>query len=375
MKTRREFLSQFAAATGLVFMPELKLGPTPRRLAASAVVAQQAAARRREVVVGGRRVRTVDGHAHTFVPTVAEVVKGSELEKSVAGSLAGALVMSDARIRAMDEQGIDIEVLSINPYWYGVDRQLAERLIAVQNEGLAALCAVRPGNSLRFVALATVALQHPELAVEQLEDAFKRHSMRGVSLGASVAGEELASPRFDPFWAKAEQLGALIFIHPQGVPQLASRLQGNGFLTNVIGNPLETTIALSHLIFEGTMDRFPALKICAAHAGGFMPSYNGRFDQGCVAFPANCNRTLKRKPSEYLKQMYFDSMVFSGEGLRHLVAEYGAGHIVLGTDYPFPWTTTAVDHVMGAPGLTNADRVAILGDNLSTLLRIPSRSA
>jgi len=176
------------------------------------------------------------------------------------------------------------------------------------------------------------------------------------------------------FWAKAESLGALVFIHPQGVPQLSARLEGNGFLTNVIGNPLETTIALSHLIFEGTLDRFPGLRICGAHGGGFLPSYNGRFDQGCVAFPANCTKTLKKRPSEYLKQLYFDSMVFSSEGLRHLVAEYGASQIVMGTDYPFPWTTRAVDHVLSTPGLTDADRTAILGGNLARLLGIDQKS-
>jgi aminocarboxymuconate-semialdehyde decarboxylase len=339
------------------------------QLAGVAIVAQQPRARR-QAMIAGRRVRTIDAHAHTFVPQVAGVVKGTDLERTVAGSLSGPLVMSDERVRLMDEQAIDVEVLSINPYWYGADRPLATRLIAAQNEALAALCRPRAGAQVRFVPLATVALQHPELAVEQLEDAVKRLGMRGVSLGASAAGEELAALRFDPFWRRAEQLGTLVFIHPQGVPQLAQRLAGNGFLTNVIGNPLETTIALSHLIFEGTLDRFPGLKICGAHGGGFLPSYNGRFDQGCVAFPANCKGTLKRKPSEYLKQMYFDSMVFSGEGLRHLVAEYGADHIVLGTDYPFPWTTTAVDHVMGAPGLSDADRAAILGGNLERLLGI-----
>jgi aminocarboxymuconate-semialdehyde decarboxylase len=353
MKSRRSFIVQLAGTA-------VALGSTAF------------AQRRREVSVAGRRVRTVDAHAHTFIPAVAEVVKGTDLEKSVAGSIKGPLVMSADRLRAMDEQGIDVEVLTINPWWYAADRQLASRLIPVQNDGLAALCVPQPKGDRRFVALATVALQHPELAVEQLEDAFRRHGLRGVSVGASVNGEELAARRFDPFWAKVEQLGALVFIHPQGVPQLASRLQGNGFLTNVIGNPLETTIALSHLIFEGTLDRFPGLKICSAHAGGFMPSYNGRFDQGCVAFPANCTGKLKRKPSDYLKQMYFDSMVFSGEGLRHLVAEYGADHIVMGTDYPFPWTTTAVDHILGAPGLTTDDRVAILGGNLAKLLQIPS---
>ena len=351
--TRRDLVARMAMAAVAAAVPPFQQSPPARR----------------QVTVGGRRVRTVDAHAHTFVPAVAAAVSGTDLQQSVAGSLKGSLVMSDERLRAMDQQGIDVEVLSINPYWYGADRALAARLIEVQNEGLAALCTPRDGGT-RFVALATVALQHPDLAAEQLDDAFRRHRMRGVSLGASVNGDELAAPRFDPFWAKAEQLGALIFIHPQGVPQLASRLQGNGFLANVIGNPLETTIALSHLIFEGTLDRFPGLRICGAHAGGFLPSYNGRSDQGCLAFPANCTKTLKRKPSDYLRQMYFDSMVFTGEGLRHLVAEYGSDHIVMGTDYPFPWTTTAVEHILGAPGLTNDDRVAILGGNLLKLLQI-----
>jgi len=147
-------------------------------------------------------------------------------------------------------------------------------------------------------------------------------------------------------------------------------LQGNGFLTNVIGNPLETSIALSHLIFEGTLDRFPRLKLCGAHAGGFLPSYIGRFDHGCMTFPANCTNKNQKKPSEYLKQLYFDSMVFTGEGLRHLVAECGAGQIFMGTDYPFPWTSTSVDHILKAPGISDADRVALLGGNASKLLGI-----
>ena len=353
MASRREFIGHLASA-GLV-------------VAGARLTALQSGPRRREVQVGGRRVKTVDAHAHTFIPAVVDAVRGTELERGATASAGGNLVMSDERIRRMDEQGIDVEVLTINPWWYGADRDLATRIIEVQNRGLAALCTARPD---RFVALATVAMQHPELAAEQLADAFKAHRMRGVSLGAIVNQDELAAPRFDPFWKKAEELQALIFIHPQGVPQLSGRLQGNGFLTNVIGNPLETTIALAHLIFEGTFDRFPGLRVCGAHGGGFLPSYNGRFDQGCLAFPANCKGTLKKRPSEYLKQCYFDSMVFSSEGLRHLVAEYGADHIVMGTDYPFPWTTTSVDHILNTPGLNDADRTAVLGGNLVRLLGI-----
>ena len=250
MRTRREFLSDLAGTAACVVFG------TPG----------VARAARREVVVGGRRVRVVDGHAHCAVPEVLDVVKGTEFERAVSGSLSGPLVMSPDRVRAMDDQGIDVQVLSINPFWYAADRDLARRIIAIQNARLAALCAARPE---RFVALASVALQHPDLAVEQLQEAVTTHRMRGAGVGGSVNGEELSSARFDPFWSKAEELGVLVFIHPQGVPEIRSRLQGNGFLTNVIGNPLETTIALSHLIFEGTLDRFPNLKICAAHGGGY----------------------------------------------------------------------------------------------------------
>jgi aminocarboxymuconate-semialdehyde decarboxylase len=215
-------------------------------------------------------------------------------------------------------------------------------------------------------------LQHPDLAAEQLEHAVKQLGLRGALIGGSVNGEELSDPKFHPFWAKAEQLGVLIFIHPQGTAELSAsgRFKGNGVLDNVIGNPLETTIALSHLIFEGTLDSYPGLKICAAHAGGYLPSYAARSDQGCVTFPTRCTKTLKKKPTEYLRQLYYDSMVFTSEGLRHLIAEVGASQIVMGTDYPFPWTKTAVDHILTTPGLSDTERVAMLGGTAEKLLTI-----
>ena len=329
--------------------------------AAMGLVQPGGAAAGRPVTVGGRRVKTVDVHAHCVVPGVMEMIG----QRTPANA---ALVIGTDRLQQMDAQGIDIEVLSINPFWYAVERDLARRLIRTQNEKLSAFCAAHPD---RFAGLATVALQHPDLAAEQLEEGIKAMGLRGVSIGASVNGEELASKRFDPFWAKAEGLRAPIFIHPQGVPDLG-RLQGNGVLTNVIGNPLDTTIALSHLIFEGTLDRFPGLRICAAHGGGYLPSYADRSDHGCLTFPEQCTGTLQKRPTEYLKQLYFDSLVFTGEALRHLVAVCGASQIVLGTDYPYPWTSTAVRHVLDAPGLSDADRVAILGGNAATLLNIAS---
>jgi aminocarboxymuconate-semialdehyde decarboxylase len=320
------------------------------------------APRRREVVVSGRRVKTVDVHAHCGVPA-AMALMGLKPAPSLL------MTQPTDRLRAMDEQGIDVEALSINPYWYGADLDVARELIRIQNEALAEACAAHPE---RFVAFASVALQHPDLAVEQLEDGVRRYGLRGAGLGGSVAGLELSDPKFHPFWAKAEQLGVLVFIHPQGTAELetTSRLGGNGVLTNTIGNPLETTIALSHLIFEGTLDRFPGLKICAAHGGGYLPSYAARSDAILTTFPERCTGTLQKKPTQYLRQLYFDSIVFTAEALRHLVAETGPGQIVMGTDYPYPWTTTSVDHILATPGLSDDDRVAILGGTAARLLGI-----
>ncbi len=307
--------------------------------AAEPLLPSGGAAPRRQVVLDGRRVKTVDVHAHCAVPE-AMALMGRNVSPQ-------ALIMGPERVQQMDAQGIDVEALSINPYWYGADRDLARQIIKIQNEKLAEVCAVQPE---RFVAFATVALQYPDLAAEQLEDGVKKLGLRGASIGGSVNGEELSDPKFHPFWAKAEELGTLIFLHPQGFPDLEKRLQGNGLLTNVIGNPLETTIALSHLIFEGTLDRFPGLKICAAHGGGYLPSYSARSDHGCLTFPDRCSKTpLKKRPSEYLRDLYFDSIVFTPEALRHLVAECGASQIVMGTDYPYPWTSTAVEHILGTP--------------------------
>ena len=246
---------------------------------------------------------------------------------------------------------------------------VAKELIRIQNETLTEICAAQPD---RFVAFATVALQHPDLAVEQLQDGIKRYGLRGVSLGGSVNGLELSDPKFNPFWARVEQLGVLVFIHPQGTAELerSGRLGGNGLLTNTIGNPLETTIALSHLIFEGTLDRYPGLKICAAHGGGFLPSYAARSDAVQTTFPHRMTGTLKKKPTAYLRQLYFDSIVFTPEALRHLAAETGPNQIIMGTDYPFPWTSTSVDHILATPGLSDADKIAMLGGTAMGLLGI-----
>jgi aminocarboxymuconate-semialdehyde decarboxylase len=273
----------------------------------------------------------------------------------------------------MDQHGIDIQAVSLAPqynYWAG--RDLAAQIVTRQNDQIAALCAA---HSDRFVGLGGLALQHPDLAVEQMEHGVKRLGFRGFEIAGSVNGDDLSNPKFNPVWAKAEELGILLLLHPATFVEGLKRFGGNGFLPNVVGNPLETTVAFTHLIFDGTLDRYPGLKICGSHGGGYFPSYAGRADH-CAELSNRC-KPVKKHPSEYFKgQLYCDSIVFTAEGLRHLVAEVGASHVLFGTDFPFdvidPFMgdLREADFVAGAPGLSDADRRAILGENAARLLGI-----
>src|SRR6266403_1638405 len=355
MTTRRNFLK---GAAGTVFCSCGLL---------DAARAQQPAQSRLPVMVDGKRVKTIDVHAHCLFHEAVDLM--GDAARNVRPETKGSeqmFIAIEERLRAMDAMAIDMEVLSINPFWYRKDRDTAAQIVKVQNEKLAELCASKPD---RFAAYASLALQFPDLAVQQLEHAVKRLGLRGAAVGASVRGEEFSEPRFDPVWAKAEELGAVLFIHPQSTPDLAKRLKGNGWLANTIGNPLDTTIALQHLIFEGTLDRFPGLKIIAAHGGGYLGSYAARGDHACFVSPQNFNPniTLKKKPSEYLNQLYFDALVFTPEALRHLVAQVGASQVVLGSDHPIPWEQHPVDHVFATTTLTDKQKIAILGGNAARL--------
>lgn len=321
---------------------------------------------RQEVSINGQRITTIDIHAHCAVPAALDVL-GKTADRDD-------LLMEDkeTRLNAMDAQGLDMAALSVNPWWYHAEADAAEEIIRIQNEGLAEICAEEPD---RFVAFATIALQHPALAVEQIEYGVKKLGLKGVSIGCDVDGRELADPDFHPVWAKCEELGVLVFMHPRGTPDMikGGRLAGGGALANTIGNPLETTIALSHLIFEGTLDRHPGLKICAVHGGGYFASYAHRSDAVIRTFSKDrVQAKCKHPPTSYLKngQLYFDSIVFDPDALRYLIDQTGVDKIMIGTDYPFGWTSTEVELVMKTPGLSDEERIAILGGNAARLLKM-----
>ena len=359
MTTRRKL---FGAATGVAFCGCGLL---------NAAHAQGSAPRRQAVAVGGRRVKTIDVHAHCIFPEAAALagITRERINAGVPGSRDSVIDNVEERFAVMDRQKVDMEVLSVNPFWYRQPRDTAAQIVKISNEKMAALCAAHPD---RFAGFCALTLQDPQLAVQELVKAVREQGLKGIAVGDSVGDLELSDRSLDPVWAKAEELGVPLFIHPQGIPELNKRLAGNGYLTNVIGNPLGTTIALAHLIFQGNFDRTPGLKVIAAHGGGFIAHYADRFDHGCRLNSAACDSgiQLKKQPTEYLKQIWFDSLVFTPEAIRHLQAVSGATQIVLGSDWPYPWTMTPVDHVMASNSLNDAQKRAVLGETAAKLLKI-----
>jgi aminocarboxymuconate-semialdehyde decarboxylase len=234
--------------------------------------------------------------------------------------------------------------------------------VAAANEHVAEVCALRPD---RLVGLGGVSLQFPELAASQLRSAMTTLGLRGAEISTRAGDLELDDPRLDPFWQAAQDLGAVLFIHPPG-NTLSGRL-ARYYLINLIGNPLDTTIALTHLIFGGVLERFPRLKIVAAHGGGYLPSYFSRTEHGHAVRPEL--QTIPRPPREYLRQIWIDNLVFNPENLAHLVSVMGASRIVLGTDYPFDMgQENPVDLVEAVAGLTDEQAAQIKGGNAVELL-------
>jgi len=243
----------------------------------------------------------------------------------------GKLNGTNERLQEMDQLGVDVQVLSPNPgqYYYFAEDELGLSVCQIINNQIAEAIANQPR---RFVGLATLPLQNVQLAIEEMRRCVRECGMRGVEVGTYVAGKELAHDDFRPFFKEAEKLDVMIFIHPLGFSH-GERLSLH-HLNNIVGNPIESTIALSHLIFSGVLDSYPGLKICVAHGGGYLPGYWGRMDH---AFHAreDCRLHISNKPSSYLRKIWFDSVVFDKQQLQSMIETHGADKICLGTDYPF----------------------------------------
>jgi aminocarboxymuconate-semialdehyde decarboxylase len=332
----------------------------------------------------GREVRpasiTIDVHAHAFVPAALDYVMPHldpssdalvrfaapdtrELNKRQEADRRPIMASPDARFSDLEAMGLDKQLLSPAPpqCYYAVPADLGAMAARLVNDGIAEIVRKHPD---RYAALGSVPMQDGEAAAEELEYAVKTLGFQGVEILTNVAGRELSDPAFAPFWAKAEQLDAWVFIHPSGFTD--GRRLGRFYFSNVIGNPLETTIALHYLIFDGVLQRHPRLKIMAAHGGGFLGAYHGRIDHAWGA-RSDARAQLPHPPSSYLKRVYFDTIVFTPEQLRALITAYGADHIMMGTDYPFDMADYDPIGLLAASGLSAEVMAAIAGGNAQRL--------
>jgi aminocarboxymuconate-semialdehyde decarboxylase len=254
--------------------------------------------------------------------------------------------------------------------YYWTDPGMGAELARAVNERLAQVVA---GNPDRFVALGTVPLQDAGLAVAELDHAVKKLGLRGVEINPNVNGMDLTDARLglEKFFARAQALDVVVFLHPIGFTQ-GERLVDHYF-NNVIGNPLETTVAASHLIFDGVMQRHPKLKVVLPHAGGYLAHYWARMDHAHKARP-DCRTCIKKKPSSYLEKFYFDTITFDPVMLKQMIERFGADHVVLGTDYPYDMgMEDPVGFINKVRGLSAADRDRIMGGNAARLLKISPR--
>lgn len=270
------------------------------------------------------------------------------------------------RLDDMDRMGVDRQVLSVAPpqFYYWTDPALGRRLARLQNDHLAELVAKYPD---RFSGLATVPLQDADSAVAELDFAVGELGLSGVEICTNVNGLDLDDRRFRPFFARAAELGVVVLIHPHGFTH-GQRLM-DYYLTNVIGNPLESTIAVTRLIHGGVLAELPALALCVVHGGGYLPFYASRMDHAWRERPEGRHHIPEHPPSSYLRRIFVDCLVYDPAHLGFLVQQMGADRVVVGTDYPYDMGFyDPAGLVAATPGLSDDDRHRILAGNAAALL-------
>lgn len=324
---------------------------------------------------------TIDAHTHVAIPRAGEYIKPhldlstiplahyasqetKDLNLKQDKDIFTRITAYDDRFKDMEAMGIDMQVVLPAPpqCFHTVALEHAVVGARMVNEGIAEYC---ERYKDRFIPFGTVPMQDGKEAAKELEHVVKKLGMKGVEILTNVHGKELSDPAFAPFWAKAEELGALVVIHPNGFTE-GQRLS-RYYFNNVIGNPFETALALHYLIFDGVLERHPNLKIYAMHGGGYLGAYSGRIDH--VWGARSDAHSLPKPPGEYLKKIFFDTVVFTPLQLEMLVRTYGADQIIMGSDYPFDMLEAdPIGHINTVEMFDDTTRAALAGGNIKKLL-------
>jgi aminocarboxymuconate-semialdehyde decarboxylase len=325
--------------------------------------------------------RVVDIHCHVLTPECEPLVRdlaGAQLQpfdrfggastdynRTHFAAIVPKLTDPAERLADMDLMGVDVQAISVAPpqYYYWTQPDLGSRLARMCNERLAELCRAHPD---RFVGLGTVPLQDTDLALKELDHLSGQLGFTGIEICTNVEGTDLDHERLAPFWERVTELDLLVLLHPHGFTE-GQRLT-DFYLINVIGNPLDSTVALSRLISAGVLERHQDLKLCVVHGGGYLPFYAARLDHAWQVRPET-REHIPNAPSTYLKRVHFDTVVFDPADVARLVTSYGADHVLLGTDYPYDMgEVDPIGLVDRTPDLSDDDRAQILGGNAARLL-------
>lgn len=327
---------------------------------------------------------TIDVHCHVEVPESAHLAQphfrpemdprmlyqpeeSTRYNQEVRARIVDKFRDPAVRLADMDLQGVDIQVLAIAPpqYFYWLDEPTGARVAAIQNDRIAEMAAARPD---RFVGVANLPMDHPRAAVAEMERAHRQLGFNGFEINADVNGGDLDDRRFDPVWEKACELGMLVILHPHGFTH--PQRMGEYYLANVVCMPLASTLTVSRMILGGVWERFPELAMLVVHGGGYLPFYYARTDHAYRHRP-ELRRHISRLPSEYLHHLYFDTLVFDPRAVEYLIGEYGADHVLMGTDYPFDMGPPDPLGFLADVRMTQAQRDLVVGGNAARLLRIP----
>ena len=327
-------------------------------------------------------VRTIDTHTHVLTEETAALLRKEAPKVAVtitpvdaeSATLDVASVVYRPfprggfdlarRLHDMDAMGVDVQVLSATPqtYLYNQDASLGTTTAAIQNDQIGKLVKQNPQ---RFMGIATLPMQAPEKAADELKRAMTKLGLRGTMFASNIMGKNLDDPSFEPVWATAEELGAFIFIHPNNVAGV-DRMKSY-YLNNLIGNPLDTTIGAACLYFGGVLDRYPKLTVVLAHGGGFTPYQAARWEHGWHVRPEP-KKNIAKQPVDIAKRFYYDTILHSAPVLEFMIERVGADHVMLGSDYPYDMgMMDCVKHVRSLK-ISDADKTTILSTRAQALL-------